>query len=74
MQDVLFESKLANMCLKPKTIDSSYLKPEEQQLLRHWAPEFSMANPPVFTHMYDTVRRPTSCHAGEHCPCHSAIS
>ena len=56
MQDVLFESKLANMCLKPKTIDNDYLKPEEQELLNHWAPEFSMVNPHVFTHMYDTVR------------------
>ena len=61
MQDVLFESKLANMCLKPKTIDSQYLKPEEQELLSHWAPEFSMSNPPVFTHMYDTVCAPFSC-------------
>jgi hypothetical protein len=56
VQDVLFESKLANMCLKPKVIDSSYLKRDERELLNHWAPEFAMSNAPVLTHMYDTVR------------------
>jgi hypothetical protein len=56
VEGVLFESKLANMCLKPKVIDDEYLKPDEQELLRRFAPEYSLANPPVLTHMYDTVR------------------
>lgn len=56
LQDVLFESKLANMCLKPKIIDEQYLKAEEQELLKRHLNEYSMSSPPVFTHMYDSVR------------------
>lgn len=59
VQDVLFESKLANMCLKPKIIDDQYLKPDEQDLLRRHLNEYSMSSPPVFTHMYDSVRCPS---------------
>lgn len=55
VQDVLFESKLANMCLKPKIIDDQYLKPEEHELLKRHLNEYSMSSPPVFTHMYDSV-------------------
>lgn len=56
---MLFESKLANMCLKPKIINEEYLKADEQDLLRRHLNEYSMSSPPVFTHMYDSVCTPT---------------
>jgi hypothetical protein len=61
LQDVLFESKLANMCLVPKIIDRYYLQPAELALLQKQVPEFgadgtcSRSDALVLTHMYDSV-------------------
>jgi hypothetical protein len=65
LQNVLFESKLANMCLVPKIIDRHYLQPAELALLQKQVPEFgadgacSSSGSLVFTHMYDSVRLPS---------------
>lgn len=59
MQDVLFESKLAGMCLTPKVVDEAYLKPHELAFLRKHVPEAAARDSPsalVFTHPYDSVR------------------
>ena len=67
VQNVLFESKLANMCLVPKIIDAAYLHAAELAAVRKHVPDFGAdgaASPNealVFTHMYDSVRARTPC-------------
>ena len=62
LQDVLFESKLASMCLMPKIIDEDYLTPAELAFLTKHAPNVRRrcdppeANVVVYTHTYDSVR------------------
>jgi hypothetical protein len=57
LQGVLFESKLANMCLRPKLVDETYLTPEELALLRRSVRDYGVpgSEAPVFTHTYDSV-------------------
>jgi hypothetical protein len=62
VQDVLFESKLASLCLMPKVIDESYLRQDEIAFVHKHVPEARRAgavpadSAVVFTHTYDSVR------------------
>ena len=59
---MLFESKLASMCLMPKVIDEEYLAEAEVAFLAKHAPNVrrrcdpAEANVIVYTHTYDSVR------------------
>lgn len=69
LQDVLFESKLASMCLMPKIINEEYLRPDEVAFMLKHVPSFrrhgqkasSNSNAVVFTHTYDSVCPPCHC-------------
>ena len=58
-QDVLFETKLASLCLMPKIIDEDYLGAESMAFVLKHAPECRRGGSDsavIFTHTYDSVR------------------